>query len=748
MEGIKLDGKIPENETAEMPEQIYKALKPEREKQILAEFTPEQQEEIKQKQQTLSSLAYFIGKDFRIPIELNESGGGWYWDFKNNIIRIDPKDLLEKPMDYLRFVISHEGGHRRISRTDFIPLEEWKQPGVSFMMNSIEDPRDNNFVAESYPKFGEQMGLAYEQDLDFEAKAKEKAEQKLGYKPRFMQAGFEYIKQWFRETKEQDFELSPDLPEEVKTAVEATLLSAQDSWLRYPSRQEADKSEGLIRKYAELSYQINRDQIWPEFKKLVEADMEDQKMEELLKDMQKEKDGGEEKGEKGMPQELKDKLTPEEQQALEEAIKKAIEQAKKEQQEAKEKAEKEKQQAEGEKGEKSEESSESAGEGEPQDTEGQQSPGTKPIDLDSLSEDLKQKIKEYIQSLPEGEQKEIKDKAEKAMKEFEEALNEELQGKLSDNPEKKAERDAEVKPKQEVEQETKTGRETQEVDEEELKKYKDRVAKELKKDENVYERMRKEVLPLIDKLENDLREIFVERRARGWKSGFTTGKRIDIKRRIQEKAKSVPAMESKAWQKRELPKEKDYAISILVDLSGSMSNGNKIEETFKAVIVLSEVLNRLSINLEILGFNDRMYEYQDFGEQMSKIIREHMGGMLQEVNDTSDTGKARWNDDGWALEQASKRLEKQKADQKFLIVMSDGTPEESSMHPRTKYELGKMIKQVLEESDIRLIGLGIGGGTDHVGRYYPNSIANVKVEEMAEKLADLIKEVIANYQNF
>lgn len=49
------------------------------------------------------------------------------------MIRIDPKDLLEKSMDYLRFVISHEGGHRRISRTDFIPLEEWRQPGFSFM---------------------------------------------------------------------------------------------------------------------------------------------------------------------------------------------------------------------------------------------------------------------------------------------------------------------------------------------------------------------------------------------------------------------------------------------------------------------------------------------------------------------------------------------------------------------------------------------------------------------------------------
>ena len=361
---------------------------------------------------------------------------------------------------------------------------------------------------------------------------------------------------------------------------------------------------------------------------------------------------------------------------------------------------------------------------------------------------MKQKIKDYIYSLPEEEQREIKEQAEKVFKEFEDALSEELQGKLSDNPDKKAERESKDKPKEELEKEEKTEKGRPEVDEEELRKYKDRVAKELKKDENLYEHMRQEVLPLIDKLENELREIFVARRAQGWKSGFTTGKRIDIKRRIQEKAKSVHAMESKAWQKRELPKEKDYAISMLVDLSGSMSNGNKIRETFKAVIVLSEVLNRLSINLEVLGFNDRIYEYQDFGEQMSKLIREHMGGMLAEVNDTSDTGKARWNDDGWALEQASDRLARQKADQKFLIVMSDGTPEESSMHPRAKYELGKMIKKVLEESDVRLVGLGIGQGTEHVSRYYPNSIANVKVEEMAEKLADLIREVIANYENF
>src|SRR3989344_5146643 len=78
-----------------------------RQNEILGSFSPEEQQEIRHKQQILSSLAYFIGKDFRIPVELNQPGAGWHWDFKDNKIRIDPKDLLEKPIDYLRFLISH-----------------------------------------------------------------------------------------------------------------------------------------------------------------------------------------------------------------------------------------------------------------------------------------------------------------------------------------------------------------------------------------------------------------------------------------------------------------------------------------------------------------------------------------------------------------------------------------------------------------------------------------------------------------
>ncbi len=677
------------------------ALRKDNQTEILGHFSPEQQQDIRHRQQILSSLAYFIGKDFQIPVELNQPGAGWHWDFGQNKIRIDPKDLLEKEMDYLRFVISHEGGHRRISRTEDIPTETWRQPGFSFMMNAIEDPRTNNFVAEAYPRFRDQMDIAYQEDLDFEDKVKEKAQEELGYTPRFMQAGFEYIKQWYKETQGDALDvLSENLPEEVREVVEQTLTSARDSWLRYPSKQEADESEKLIKRYANVSYEINRDEVWPEFRKLVEQDMEDQKLQELLKDMQ----DAEGEGQQGMSQELTDTLSEDEQRELEEAIENA----------------------------------------QPGNQEANSQPRV--IDLDSLSEGLRQKIKDYIDSLPDEVKRELAEKAQQALQDFESEVNEEFEGKLSDNPEKQVQRGEAMdgkrtKTQSEPEDESQSGRRLEQTADQ--KKFKDLIEKSLLGDENIYEEYRRDVLPLIDALEADLREIFVARRAQKWKTGYKSGKRIDIKRRMQEKALGISAVESRAWQKREIPHEKDYAIGLLVDLSRSM-RGQKIRETFKATIVLAEVLNRLSINTEILGFNDRLYEYQPFGYDMGREVREHMGGMLQEVN----TEAARYNDDGWAVRQASERLARQKAAEKFLFVLSDGLPEESSAHSGSQYKLDKVVGQIMEESDQKLIGLGIGSGTDHVERYYPNSVANIGVREMSEKLADIIREIIANYDTF
>ena len=125
---------------------------------------------------------------------------------------------------------------------------------------------------------------------------------------------------------------------------------------------------------------------------------------------------------------------------------------------------------------------------------------------------------------------------------------------------------------------------------------------------------------------------------------------------------------------------------------------------------------------------------------MGKEVREKIGGMLENVQGSTDLG--------WATQIASERLNKQKAENKFLITLSDGAPEESSLHPRTEYELGKIIATIKKETNQKLIGLGLGPGTNHVEKYYPNSIANIQASELAGRMADVIREAIVNYDTF
>lgn len=732
---------IPEENGPLIPDQNYKAIEPEKtdpEKPIesFSDFSLEQQEEIIYKQKVLSSLAYFIGKDFHIPVELNKPGAGWHWDFKNNVIRVDPKDLLEKSMDVLRFIICHEGGHRRISRTDFIPTEEWRQQGFSFMMNAIEDGRDNNFVAESYPKFAEQMTLAYNEFSDLEAKAKESAKEKLGQQPRFMKAGFEYLKQWFRETQGQDFEISDDLPEEVKEVVIKTLKSVQDSWLTYPSRKEADtggsigkkkvNGETMIGEFAKRSYEINRDEVWPEFKKLVDMDIEDQKMQEALKDMQKNQEEGSPE-DHDLPQDLKDKLTEEEQEVLKEAIKKALSQSPKE-----------------------EPASAKASAGEQEGTEdesGAKKDSFRPVDLESLSKDLKQKIKEHVDSLPKEQQEEIEESAKDRLKEFEDSLNEELQGKLSETPE-----DAVGKKEGEAKTEGKEKKTDWEKTEKEQAKKRADSRKKMEAvlesgEKNTYEKTLEKVADLVDKMTADLRDIFIKRKEEKYESGYRSGRRWNIRKRIREKIAEIPLLKTEAREQPESESEEmDYAITLMVDLSGSMQGNKKIQEAFKSAVILAETLNNLGVKFEIVGFQDILLEFKSFEDHFDDRVREKLSQMILEVygNNPEGHNNPSDNDDGACLKKASEHLEEQMAKNKVLFVISDGIPETGD---KTRNQLDKELKEAVAEiasnTNQKLVGLGLN--SDAVKKYYPNNIAGVDAKEMAETLAGLLREVIEKY---
>lgn len=721
------------------------------EKEILAQYTPEEQRIIRERQQQLSVLCYFVGKDFDMPVLLNEPGAGWHWNFEENEVRIDPKDLLEKPMDYLRFVICHEAGHRRISRMDQIPQEQWNEPGFPFLMNAIEDPRDNNFVVEAYPRFREPMKIAYELDAEFEARAKKDAKGKLGTEPRYFQAGMEYLKQWVRDANGEPFAVNESLPEDVRAAVEETLSAAQEAWWLYPSKAEADGGEKNIEAYAQASYRIVRERVWPRFKELIEKDIDDQLAEQLLKEMRN--------GDEELRKSFEGKLTEEEKAELEQALKgeegtgesRSEERPEPQREGAETSGSQESQPARGE--ERSGESSEGAGDrgklsgetAEPAEEGGSES---RAIDLDSLSPGLKQKLADEAKALSEERRAQIEEAVRQMIREFERMLNEYLESKLEqakEQAERGDVRDAEPEGADERPEEPPTP----EPEESESRGEKDTelqdAAQRIKSESNnAYERAMHEELGVIRDLEDDLREIFVERRAHAWETGFRSGKKLDIKKRMQEKAKRVSAVESRAWQKREAPLENDYAVKLLVDLSGSMTSHGKIEETFKAVVALAEVLNALSIKTSIVGFHDQLIEYQRFDETLTDEMRARMGSMLQEVYSRN----ARYNDDGWAVEESSKSLAAQDEAVKLLVVLSDGYPEPSSAHDGSKFELKSVVSRILDTTDQKIIGLGIGPDTEHVEHFYPRSIADVPVEEMAQKLADVLRDAIADPGTF
>lgn len=678
--------------------------------QVLSNFSPEQQIEIKKRLNVLSSIVYFIGQDFEIGIELNphrkpHPQSGWHWDFKDNIVRVDPDDLLERPIEYSCFVMGHEAGHRRVSRTHFIPKEVWGQPGFGFLMNAIEDPRENNFVADNYPMFAQRMEMAYKTDLNIEGKAKKKAVETIGRVPRFMQAGFEYIRLWFLErlnekefiglSKEKAVEklgsmILTDLPDDVKQVVLKTLADARNSWWLYPTKKEADGKNGeeIISEYAEGSYNINHEEIWPEFKKLIDEDIKDEKAKQLIDELKKQKQEKQEQEQKDSKPDGEKDDGGEPQEMTAEEIQKMLDEMSDEERK-------------------------------------------------ELEKKVGQKAQEIIDELAKEIAKEMKGKMTEESKQTEEPGDQKIENQEENKKTENTENNG--KPKASKFNESKEDEQKREKEIEQIKK---KLQENADRDVGRYEKDRREVSTIINRLTNDLRAIFSERKKTKVKSGFSSGRTVDISRRITEIAKGILSIDSRAWVRKEKPTEKDYAFSILVDLSGSMQNHGRIEETFKAVVALSEVLNNLGMKFNVIGFNDRLINFLEFGKKLDKEKRKGMEQMIREVNSGTSIGNPAYNDDGWAVGETSKILLGQKESQKVLIVLSDGEPEPSGVHRGDEFNLASVVKSIEKSGKHEIIGLGLGSGTGHVKNYYSKNVANIPVKELPSELAKLLKEIV------
>ena len=243
---------------------------------------------------------------------------------------------------------------------------------------------------------------------------------------------------------------------------------------------------------------------------------------------------------------------------------------------------------------------------------------------------------------------------------------------------------------------------------------------------------------LSELLANELRPIFKEKRARRREAMHKMGGNIGVVKRISEIAQNIDAFDSKAWEKRTKPTDLDYIFTLLVDLSGSMVSQKKAFNAFLGAASVGEALQKLAIPVNIISFTDRILLYKDFRESLT---RENYCDMWNDMSKEVHCDHARYNSDGWAVAQATHKLQKQTGNQKYLIVFSDGMPVPSPKH--REFKLAEQLNYTQHKLKTLPIGIGIGDeGCQAVKRYYKHNVVCPSVVEFPFHLINLVKEII------
>jgi len=196
-------------------------------------------------------------------------------------------------------------------------------------------------------------------------------------------------------------------------------------------------------------------------------------------------------------------------------------------------------------------------------------------------------------------------------------------------------------------------------------------------------------------------------------------------------------LDSKIFESASRYEKKDYAFSLLNDMSSSMEEHGKIKHDFKAKVLLSEVLNRLGVKFSVQGFHTEFFRFKDFGEDLSDMVRKKM-------NDIKLVGG--WTDTGRAMVTASRDLEKEFAKEKFLLVLTDGMPGMPGKDAPS--ETHRAVADISKKTGQKLIGIGLGPETEFVRNFFPASIVEEDVSNLPETLAVLLEDMILNPEKY
>ncbi len=736
------------------------------------------------------------GKKEKIPYSAFEN-------IEDRSITFNPLFILENPEKAKR-IAAHEGSHRAITRGEReigLPREQIAKLSSpeyigfhSFRNIGLEDPRVNNWDTKKFPGLIELNKKLYDEQLkgentQFIAPEVNLIISKLGRYPRYAEGASELLRFWHKGR------YSKKLKSEIQRFLQRTQEYATKYQQTLPPTEGSLTEEEVIEKAREC-FETYHEDIWPEVKKLVEMDLKTEQSRQMLKDfrkMQKELDRkrkemeevkarGDTKKQEDLQkeiEELEEQLDPfnelpedvrkELQEQIDKAIRetskklnkeiegkqKQIEEAKERQEEldkeikdleeklketsGKEKEELERQLQEKKTEKLAQEMKQKQSEQELKDIQNTleqiQSGQEMPYPEDKLSEETKQELEELFQKLPHSKKEEYRQNAQKELEDFEDAVNKELGGKLNeDKPESHKER----REREKKERITEEARKKEQAERKEIEKKLEEIRREKMTE---YDKAYEEVSDIINSLYTRLKRFFLPERHPKWRKDYPTGQRVGLEKAMQ--AEADPRYLEKIWERKTIPRKFNYRFSILVDLSGSMK-GEKIEETFKGVVVLAEVLEKLGIQYEIRGFSDNSRIFKNWREKLTPKLRNQLSEMKSWGRGGTKTTLS--------TKEAVENFEKELGKDNFLITLTDGQPYDPT-------SLKKLLKEIKEKKRIKLVGIGLGPDTELVKDYYPASffLPNIKPtkqqrkegqKSFAEIFADLLEDMIRHPEKY
>ncbi len=408
--------------------------------------------------------------------------------------------------------------------------------------------------------------------------------------------------------------------------------------------------------------------------------------------------------------------------------------------------------------------------------------------MQESQEKMKEKQDELWDKIPDEIKEQIEQMVEQQMKDMEDQIMKDYEGDLSPEPmtthEERDEQEREEEEERQKEEEREKERREEEEKRKEAQEEMDEAKKkleELAKNKPIYEKEFQEIREVYEQLMEELDEILHPTTAS--QTTFTaTGTKLNIHKLFLwsgQRGGGAKELTVKPFETVKIPEAQDYSIQLVVDLSGSMTEGgdyggywhdegldratqmkknaeavykgSRVDEAFKATICAAEVLDALGIRVSVVGFQDRLIMFKEFDEDLTDEIRERMSGMVYEAYDSNPGGNngSGYNDDGKCVREASDLLEEEDTEEKIMIVLSDGQPaarhgirDKDGRRVDAEEHLSQTVADIISFTDQKIVGLGLGQGTDHVSDYYPVSRPNINIHNLVENITEILRMVI------